>query len=291
VALPLLLSDAGFRRRMIRGLDDPIVLEPFWATFDSQWSDGERTQAVAPVLNKVRPFLRPQLRTILGQAEPLFDLKQVFTQRKIILVDLAKGAIGEEAAALLGSLIVGGLWRATLTRASIPPERRHPVSIVLDEFQDYLRLPLDLSEALAQARGLGVSFTLAHQYLAQLDGGMRSAVMANAQNRVTFRPSAEDARALATPGSGLAAEDFLGLGAYEFYAQLVANNAVQPWCSGRSLSPLKPTSDPAAIRAASRSAYGRPRSGVEAAISELAGAARRTSDASDLAPRRRGGAS
>jgi len=203
VALPLLLSDAGFRRRMIRGIDDPIVLEPFWATFDSQWSDGERSQAVAPVLNTVRPFLRPQLRTILGQSEPLFDLKQVFTERKIVLVDLAKGAIGEEAAALLGSLIVGGLWRATLERASIPAERRHPVSIVLDEFQDYMRLPLDLAEALAQARGLGVSFTLAHQYLAQLDGGMRSAVMANAQNRIVFRPSAEDARALTTSSSQL----------------------------------------------------------------------------------------
>jgi hypothetical protein len=292
VALPLLLGDAGFRRRMIRGIDDPIVLEPFWATFDSQWSDGERAQAVAPVLNKVRPFLRPQLRTILGQAEPRFDLKQVFTERKIILVDLAKGAIGEEAAALLGSLIVGGLWRATLQRASIPSERRHTVFVVLDEFQDYLRLPLDLSEALAQARGLGVSFTLAHQYLAQLDGKMRSAVMANAQNRVAFRPATEDARQLAAPGSGLDPEDFLGLGAFEFYAQLLAGGTIQPWCSGRSLPPADPISDPATIRAASRHAYGRSRIEVEAAISILASGAKQSSrDASDLTPRRRGGTS
>ena len=93
---------------------------------------------------------------------------------------------------------------------------------MLDEFQDYLRLPLDLSEALAQARGLGVSFTLAHQFMHQLDGSMRSAVLANVQNRICFRLADEDSRLLATPGSGLEPEDFAGLGAYEFYAQLVA---------------------------------------------------------------------
>jgi hypothetical protein len=291
VALPLLLSDAGFRRRMTRHLDDPIVLEPFWATFDQQWSDGERTQAVAPVLNKVRPFLRPQLRAILGQAEPRFDLRQVFTEHKIMLVDLAKGTIGEEAAALLGSLVIGGLWRAMLSRTAIAPERRHPVNVVLDEFQDYLRLPLDLSEALAQARGLGVSFTLAHQFMHQLDAPMRSAVLANVQNRICFRLADEDARLLATTGSGLQTEDFASLGAYEFYAQLVASAAVQPWCSGRSLLPGDAISDPAIIRAASRAAFGRPRSEVEAAIHELAVGDRRSgSDVlGDLTPRRRNG--
>ena len=292
VALPLLLSDAGLRRRMIRGLDDPIVLEPFWATFDQQWSDGERAQATGPVLNKVRALLRPQLRMILGQAEPRFDLKQVFTEHKIVLVDLGKGAIGEEAAALLGSLIVGSLWRATLSRAAIPPERRHPVTVVLDEFQDFLRLPVDLSEALAQARSYGVSFHLAHQYMSQLDGPMRSAVMANAQNRIVFRPPAEDARVFAAAGSGLEPEDFSGLQSFEFYAQLLAGGTVQPWCSGRSRPSAEPISDPAAIRAASRSAYGRPRAEVEEAISVLAGRGKRgAADTSDLTPRRMGGAS
>jgi hypothetical protein len=291
VSLSLLLGDAGFRRRMIRHLDDPIVLEPFWATFDGQWSDGERTQAVAPVLNKVRPFLRPQLRSILGQAEPGCDLRQVFTERKIVLVDLAKGTIGEEAAALLGSLVIGGLWRATLSRSAVAPERRHPVSMVLDEFQDYLRLPLDLSEALAQARGLGVSFTLAHQFMHQLDGSMRSAVLANVQNRICFRLADEDSRVLATPGSGLEPEDFAGLGAYEFYAQLVAGAATQPWCSGRSLVPDEPISDPVTIRAASRATYGRPRAEIEAAIHELTSGSRRSGgeDSADLTPRRRNG--
>ena len=243
------------------------------------------------MLNKVRPFLRPQLRTILGQAEPRFDLRQVFTERKIVLVDLAKGTIGEEAAALLGSLVIGGLWRAMLSRTAIAPERRHPVNVVLDEFQDYLRLPLDLSEALAQARGLGVSFTLAHQFMHQLDAPMRSAVLANVQNCICFRLADEDARLLATTGSGLESEDFASLGAYEFYAQLVASATVQPWCSGRSLLPGDAISDPAVIRAASRATFGRPRSEVEAAIHALAVGDRHSgSDVlGDLTPRRRNG--
>ena len=89
------------------------------------------------------------------------------------------------------------LWQATLGRAAIPPERRHPVFVYVDEFQDYLHLPLDFADALAQARGLGVGFALAHQYMHQLDPAMRSAVLANAQSRIAFRLPGEDARIIA----------------------------------------------------------------------------------------------
>src|SRR5207302_7077724 len=110
---------------------------------------------IAPSLTRIRPFLsRANLRAVLGQAEPRFDVRQVFTQRKILLVNLAKGQMGSEAAALLGSLVVAQLWQAALERSSIAPERRHPVFLFIDEFQDYLNLPTDLGEALTQARGL-----------------------------------------------------------------------------------------------------------------------------------------
>ena len=86
--------------------------------------------------------------------------------------------------------------------------------VYVDEFQDYLRLPLDFADALAQARGLGVGFVLAHQYLHQLDAGMRAALLANAQSRIAFRLGAEDARVMAA-GNRPAAEDFEGLGAFQ----------------------------------------------------------------------------
>lgn len=284
--LPLILTDAGFRRRCLAHLDDPIALGPFWAAFEN-WSDAARTEAVAPLLNKVRPFLlRPQLRAVLGQARPKFNVLEVFTKRRILLVDCSKGALGPETSALLASLVVSVLWGTTLHRSTIPAERRHPVSVYLDEFQDFLRLPTDLGDALAQSRGLGVGFTLANQYLHQLDAPMRSAVLANAQNKVCFRLADEDARAMATKGSGLEAEDFASLGAYECYVQLVAEGTVQPWCSARSLPPAVETNEPETVRAASRATYGRARAEVEMEIRSLASLHYATTG-DDLGPRRR----
>ncbi len=196
-ALPLLLTDAGFRRRVVPSVADPIGLAPFWSAYEA-WSEAERAAAIAPVMNKLRPLLlRPEMRAIVGQTRRSFDLRRVFTQRKILLVSLSKGLLGPETSALLGSLVVSQLWQAILGRSAIPPERRYPVFVYVDEFQDYLHLPLDFADALTQARGLGVGFVAAHQYMHQLDPAMRSAVLANAQSRVAFRLPSEDARILA----------------------------------------------------------------------------------------------
>lgn len=108
---------------------------------------------------------RPGLRSVLGQSNPKFQLTDLLYKRKIVLVPLNKGTVGAESARLLGSLIVGLTWTLALSRASIPPEKRHVISMYIDELQDYLALPTDLSDALAQARGLGVGITMAHQYL------------------------------------------------------------------------------------------------------------------------------
>jgi type IV secretory pathway TraG/TraD family ATPase VirD4 len=184
VALPLLLTNDRLRRRLTADLHDDVALAPFWGWFESL-SDAERQQVVSPLMNKLRPFLlRERVRRLLGQAEPRFDLRQLFTERKILLVPLNKGALGSEGASLIGSLLVAQLWRAAQTRSSIAPERRHPVSVFVDEFQDYLNLPTDLADVLAQARGLSVGLTLAHQHLAQLSPSVRAAVLANARSRL-----------------------------------------------------------------------------------------------------------
>ncbi len=285
-ALPLLLTDTGFRRRVVPKVADPIGLAPFWSAYEA-WSEQERIAAIAPVMNKLRPLLlRPEMRAVIGQTSGHFDLRRVFTERKILLVNLSKGLLGPETSTLLGSLIVSQLWQAILGRATIAPERRHPAFVVVDEFQDYLHLgTVDLADALAQARGLGVGFALAHQYLHQLGPDMRSAVLANAQSRVAFRLPSEDARVIAS-GSTLAPEDYQSLGAFQCYAQLVAQGAVQPWCSARTVPPAAPTNDPAVVRAASRVAYGVDRAAIEADLHELF-VGRRDSKGDDLSPRRR----
>jgi hypothetical protein len=283
-ALPLLLSDPSFRRGLVGALDEPVVLQPFWQAFDA-WSDAERTAAIAPVMNKIRPLLvRPSLRAVLGQASPRFDLRQVFTERKILLVNLAKGLMGPEAAALLGSIVVGQLWQTALERGAIPAERRHAVFVYVDEFQDYLSLPTDLADALAQARGLGVGLTLAHQHLGQLSAQMRSAVLANARSRVVFQLAAEDAKVFAAD-TALAPEDFRTLAAFEAYAQLVAGDAVQPWLSLRTLPAPPPSSNPDKVRQLSRERYAVSLAQVDSDLQRLRGSTRE----GDLGPKRRSG--
>jgi hypothetical protein len=286
-ALLVLLTDANFRRRVVSKVQDPIGLGPFWATYES-WSEQQRSEAIAPSLNKLRPLLlRPEVRAIIGQSRPRFELRQIFTSRKILLVNLSRGVLGPETSTLLGALLVSQLWQAILGRTAVAPERRHPVTIVLDEFQSYLHLPVDLADALAQARGLGASFHLAHQYLHQLDPAMRSSVLANAQSRVAFRLPSEDARVLAS-GSALAPEDFGSLGAFQAYAQLVAGEAIQPWCSLTTLPAPEPISDPDEVRAMSRQRYGVDRAAVEAELHKLfVGRAGAVQD--DLTPRKRAG--
>jgi TraM recognition site of TraD and TraG/Type IV secretion-system coupling protein DNA-binding domain len=297
-ALPLLLGDPNFRRHVVGKVNDPIGLGPFWAQYEA-WSDAERIAATAPVMNKLRPFLmRPSLRRVIGQTTPKFDLRSVFTGRKILLVNVAKGQMGAEAASLLGALVLSGLWQVAQERSAIERTKRHPVMIYIDEFQDYLHLPTDLGDALAQARGLGIGFTLAHQHLGQLDASMRNSVLANARSRICFQLGADDAKTMASTSTLLGSEDFSSLGAYQFYAQAMNAGAVQPWCSGKSLPPTKPTADAEVVRAASRSRYATKVSKIDDALQTLilgnrgAGSVSPTGD--DLQPKRRraaGGAS
>ncbi len=284
-ALPLLLADSGFRRRVVGQLDEPVVLQPFWQIFET-WGEAQRTEAIAPVLNKVRPLLvRSALRAVLGQSAPRFDLRSAFTERRILLVNLAKGQLGPEAAALLGSVTVSHLWQTALERSTIPIKRRHPALVFIDEFQDYLSLPVDLGDALAQARGLGVGLTLAHQHLGQLSPSMRSAVLANARSRVVFQLGADDARTIASD-TPLTPDDLRSLPAFEAFTQLVAGDAVQPWLSLRTLSASQPTSDPDRIRRLSRQQYGTPLAGIDRDLHRLRDCERED----DLGAKRRTGA-
>lgn len=270
--LPLLLTNPGFRRATVGQVarSDPMGLGGFWAWWDSL-SENEQSQATAPLLRRVRPILlRPGLRAILGQRHPKFDLNDVFTKKRILLVSLEKGKIGPEAAALLGSLIVAQLWTATLARASQPAQSRVPVTILIDEVQDYLRLPGDIGDALAQARGLGVGYTLAHQHLGQLPKPIREAVTANARTRIAFQLSHPDAREFASLTSGqLEPADFEALPAFHAYAQILNQNTSGPWVSVSTTKMPDPVRSAGAVRARSRARYGQPLSDVEADLLSL----------------------
>jgi hypothetical protein len=183
--------------------------------------------------------------------------------------------------------VITQLWQATLGRSAIAPERRHPVFVYTDEYQEYLRLPTDFADALAEARGLGVGFVLAHQYMTQLDTAMQAAVLANAQSRVAFRLPHKDA-VLISAGGALDPADFESLGAYECYIQLLADGALQPWCSARTRLAGTPVSEPQVVRASSRERYGIDRGEVENEIRQLV-YRRAQASSDDIGPRRRSG--
>jgi hypothetical protein len=265
--LPVLLTNAGFRRDLVGGLRDDVALRPFWAWYEAL-SDGERAQALGPVMNKLRVFLlRRRLRNVVGQAEPHFTVDDVLTRRKVLLVSLAKGTIGSEAAGLLGALVLSQAWQAIQRRTAIARERRAPAFVALDEFQDYLALPVDLGDMLAQARGFGVGLTLAHQHLGQLSAAMRQAVMNNARSRVVFQAAAEDASALARAlGDPVTAADLQSLPAFEVYLGLSAGGHVTPPASALT-APLSAALGTAErVRSTSRERYGIDRSDIEGAI-------------------------
>ncbi len=262
--LPALLTDDVFRRKITGKVKDKVALKPFWQQFDAL-KDHERRQWIEPVLNKLRQLLfRPGLRNVLGQAEPKFDLTDLFYKRKIVLVPLNKGLIGSESARLLGSLIVGLTWTLALSRAGLPPERRFPVEMYIDELQDYLSLPTDLSDALAQARGLGLGLTLAHQYFDQLPPGIRSGINANTRSKIMFGLNSTDAKAAAAMAPELTAEDFMGLPRYQIYAAFQSGGRNTGWVQGRTLPPPPALRDAADLKAHSQKTYGTPAEQVEA---------------------------
>jgi len=264
VWLPALLTDSAFRHKIVKNINDPIGLGAFWAGFEAM-SPGSQAQAVAPVLNKLRRFLlRPEMRAMLGQSNPKFALKDMFYGRKIVLVPLNKGQLGHETARLLGSLLVGQLWTHTLARAEVSPEKRHTISVYIDEVQDYISsLSTDLSDALAQARGLGVAITAAHQYRAQLPPNIRAAFDSNARNKVIFGVGASDAKEIAQMSPELSPEDFMMLPRYHVYAQLQQNGKSTGWVSGKTVPAPPAIRSAHEVKAISMATYGCDRKEVE----------------------------
>ena len=267
VDLPLLLTNAAYRQRLIAASGaDPLGTGQFWAAYEAL-SEAQRQQWVGPVLTRLQPFLiRPHLRATLGQAAPSFDLGEVFTRRRIVLVSLNKGVLGAESARLLGSLLVGQLWPLILARAAVEPSQRHVVSVFIDEVQDYLSLPGSLADALAQARSLGAAFHLAHQYRGQLPSALKAGIDANARNKIIFSLSAADAAELSRQAIGLEAADFQLLPRFGVYARTLHHGRENPWCQATTLPPTPPIQDALALRAASQARYGQDAAQVEAAL-------------------------
>lgn len=259
-----LLTNPGFRRRLTAELDEP-VLEGFWAWFGAL-SEAARAEAVAPLANKIRTYtLSRRVRTVIGQTDGL-DLGAVLERRGILIVSLARGVVGDDAAALIGAAMVSRLWHVIQARAAVPANERPPATVICDEFQDFAGLPLAFETALAQSRGYGVGWVVAHQSLSQLENRLRQAVLANCRSRLVMQTTAADAGVFAREFAPLlSAADLQGLPAFEGYAAISTGGGVAPAASLRTRPAPASTGSLPAIRARSR-ALGAHQAEVDAAI-------------------------
>jgi hypothetical protein len=156
-----------------------------------QFSFGYRTDATAPIQNKVGAFLTDSLlNRILTAPKKDLHIRRIMDEGRVLLVNLAKGHIGEDSSSLLGGLLVTTLGLAAFSRADTPPAKRRPFFVYVDEFQSFTTLAL--ANMLSELRKYRVGFTLAHQYLHQLQPEIRHAVLGNAGSIVSFRVGLED---------------------------------------------------------------------------------------------------
>ncbi|WP_396910322.1 hypothetical protein [Mycolicibacterium sp.] len=265
VDVPVLLTNAHFRARAAAMIDDdPIVLGPWLAWFD-HLSDGERGQVVAPLLNKLRGFTsRASLRRLLGQPNPGWTWDHVLNHRGIVLVSLNRGAIGPEATAVVGSLLLGQLWGAIQRRTLLPEAARGLACVIVDEWQLFMA-GLDFADVLATARGMSTSVTVANQNLGQLSTTLRAAVAANTRSKISFAPAKDDAAAMASllGSANVTASDLLTLRQFEAVGSIYGTAGAFHFVT----QPLEPGRQSASsIRTASQQQFGQAGSTVDKAL-------------------------
>jgi hypothetical protein len=264
--LPRLLVDDGFRGRIVGNhVTDPIV-QSFWVNEYAGYSPSFRTEAIAPIQNKIGKILMaPSLRNMLAQPKSTITLRRLMDEGAIVVCNLSKGSLGESTAHLLGALLTTSLAQAALSRADTPLSERRVFHLYADEFQSFATDSFAL--ILSEARKYGLTLTLAHQYLNQLPDQLRSGVFGNAGSIVTCRSGAEDAEILAAQIGLNNPEALLDLANYSAWAKLLRGGVPSsPILMNLYNAPPERRPDAHRLIETSRYRFGRPRAQVEARI-------------------------
>ncbi|HYH36239.1 MAG TPA: type IV secretory system conjugative DNA transfer family protein, partial [Candidatus Saccharimonadales bacterium] len=167
----------------------------FWNVEFATWNDKFAAEAVAPVLNKVGAFTAsPLVRNIIGQPKSSFNIRHIMDERKILIVNLSRGQVGEDNAALLGALLVTKIQLASMSRADVEANERVPFYLYVDEFQNFATD--SFATILSEARKYALNLTVANQYIAQMSQDVKDAVFGNVGSMIAFRMGADDARGM-----------------------------------------------------------------------------------------------
>jgi hypothetical protein len=218
--IPRILNEKAFRQSARQHITSDYVRD-FWDKEFAKYSFRYRADAIAPILNKVGGFLaNPVLNRLLTEPEQNLSLRTLMDKREVLLVNLAKGKLGEDASHLLGGLLMTSIGLAAFSRADQAENDRVPHHLYADEFQNFTTL--SLVNMASELRKYALSLTLANQYLAQLDPDIRSAILGNVGTLISFRAGAEDTRLLAQYfAPHLSSIDILNLPNRNFYLKMM----------------------------------------------------------------------
>ena len=265
-----MLTDKKFRKETLSYCNDSVVLQ-FWNVEYASWNEKFQSEAIAPVLNKVGAFTaNPTIRNIIGQPKSTFNIRQIMDEGKILIVNLSKGLIGEDNAAILGSFLVTKIQLAAMSRSDIPNiADRRPFYLYVDEFQNFATD--SFATILSEARKYALNLTVANQYIGQMTDTVRDAVFGNVGSMISFRVSADDAPILSKqfepqfePG------DLLQMHNRHFIINMVINGEKAPAFSATTLKlPPEQIDNTPQIIENSRRLYSRPRADVEAEINAI----------------------
>ncbi len=265
-----MLADKEFRNKVVANITDPSV-RSFWVDEYAKYTDKFAAEAAPAIQNKVGQFVaNPIIRNIIGQAKSTFDIRKMMDERKILIINLSKGRVGEANANLIGSMLVTKIYLAAMSRADMSErdmKAAAPFYLYVDEFQSFANE--SFADILSEARKYKLSLTIAHQYIEQMPDEVRSAVFGNVGTMITFRVGATDGEVLEKEFiPTFTQEDLVNLGKYQMYLKLMIDGVSSRPFSARSI-PQMPKGEinyKDQIIAASREQFARPRAIVEEEI-------------------------
>ena len=270
--------DKKYRKKIVDNIKDPMV-KAFWVDEFAQYSEKYRTEAIAPIQNKVGQFLSSGIiRNIVGQPRSTIDLRSIMDNRKILLMDLSKGKVGEDNSALLGAMVITKLQLAALSRVDIPEDDRKDFYLYVDEFQNFVTE--SFATILSEARKYHLNLTMGHQYIGQLapdknNTRVRDAVFGNVGTMVCFRMGAADAEFLETEfDPTFTPNDMVNLPKYNIILRLMINGVASDPFSAVTM-PVRDdwaTGNAEKVIKVSRERYANPLAEVEEKIMRWMGA-------------------
>ena len=231
-----LLTDVLFRNKVLSYVTNQHTLS-FWKNEFDKYSPALRSEAITPILNKTGVFLTSiPLRNTVGQNTNGFRMQNVLDEGKILIANLSKGELGEDASSILGSILVTSIQLAALFRSTQPEHERIPFYLYVDEMHSFISL--SFADILSEARKYKLSLFLTHQYIEQLHEKIRSAIFGNVGTIISFRIGAEDAEHLAKEfNPEFNEDDFVNLPRYSMYLKLMIDGATSRPFSAFSLPP------------------------------------------------------